>query len=147
VNTSRSTNTIQNIQEEKIQYDENNAYNEVSAFLQTRINQNFTNAPSPIKHFDPRTSTKSHNLKSKSNNMEKDIIHEPDTVSELNSKSPIWSDNSENIDIGYVRFPPIIPKTGIDNDTTGTFLHFGLLLYLRGPFHFYQIPHEGINVD
>jgi len=117
MNTSRCNNTLQDIQKEKIQYDENNAYNEVSAFLQTRINQNFTT--SPIKHFDPRTSSKSHNLKLKSNNMKKNIINESDTVFKLNSKSTFWSDNSENnIDIGYVRFPPIIPKTAIHNDTT-----------------------------
>lgn len=111
--SSRSTNSIS---EDNGTYDENNAYNEVSAFLQTRINQNGTNATSPTKHFDPRN--KNPNLKSNPNKMKQSITQQSDTtdtVFTLNSKSPFWSDNSENnVDIGYVRFPPIVPKTEVD---------------------------------
>jgi hypothetical protein len=151
LSTFRSTNTTQDIQEEKIQYDENNAYNEVSAFLQTRIKQNSTNATSPIKHFDPRTSPKIHNIKSKSNNVKKIITQQPNTVFKLDSKSPFWSDNSENnIDIGYVRFPPIIPKSVIDNDTTGTSLYYiiknrftFITLMMMMMFSYVKLQHMG----
>lgn len=111
--SSRSTNSIS---EDNGSYDENNAYNEVSAFLQTRINQNGSNATSPTKHFDPRN--KIPHLKSKPIKRKQSITQQSntnDTVFTLNSKSPFWSDNSENnVDIGYVRFPPIVPKTEVD---------------------------------